>query len=447
MVTNLKSKYISSASLATYRVVFGLMMFISVFRFFYYGWIDALYIQPQFYFSYYNFEWIKPIGEYTYILFAIAGISAIGIILGKFYRLSIITFFLSFTYIQLMDKTNYLNHYYFISLVSFMMIFLPMNARYSLDALKPKIAKGFVPKWTINSLKILVGVVYFYAGLCKLNSDWLIEGMPLKIWLPSKHYLPLIGQFMDYHLMPYIFAWAGALYDLSIPFLLMNKKTRGFAFLSVVIFHVLTWVLFPIGMFPFIMIGGAFIYFSPEWHERLWDRIINFLGVNHWKINSYSVYQSNPISQLIIGALLVFHILFPWRYLLYPGELFWTEEGYRYSWRVMLMEKAGYAQFKIKDTKTNQVFIVENLEFLTPTQEKQMAFQPDFLVEYAHFLKNYYQKNKNIHEPEVYAEVYVSVNGRLPQLMVDPKINLANEDDSFKPKTWILPFKGNIKGL
>ncbi len=67
-------------------------------------------------------------------------------------------------------------------------------------------------------------------------------------------------------------------------------------------------------------------------------------------------------------------LLFPWRYLLYPEELFWTEEGYRFSWRVMLMEKAGYAEFKVVDSKTGKRFYVDNSDFLSPFQEKQMAF-------------------------------------------------------------------------
>lgn len=448
MVTNEYHKYTSSTPLATYRVVFGLMMFVSIFRFFYYGWIDSLYIQPKFFFSYYGFEWVKPLGEYTYLLFFLAGISPIGIILGKYFKISIITFFLTFTYIQLMDKTNYLNHYYFISLVAFLMIFLPMNANYSMDANNPKIRKTKVPIWTVNAIKILVGVVYFYAGICKLNSDWLIDAMPLKIWLPSKHYLPIIGSLMDDKYTAYAFAWIGAIYDLSIPFLLMWKKTRNFAFLSVVIFHILTWILFPIGMFPFIMIGGAFIYFSSNWHEKLWtiiSRIFRFkIPISQ---GENSVYQSSKIAKIIVGLLLIFHIVFPWRYLLYPGELFWTEEGYRHSWRVMLMEKTGYTTFKVKDTKTNEVFIVENLDFLTPTQEKQMAFQPDFILEFAHYISDYYQKNKNVHQPEIYVESYVALNGRTPKKMVDENINLNNEKDSFEHKKWILPFKGNIKGL
>ncbi|MBZ0097553.1 MAG: HTTM domain-containing protein, partial [Taibaiella sp.] len=113
-------KPVYSASLAVFRMVFGLMLLFSTIRFWAKGWIEELYINPKFYFSYYGFEWVKPLGDYTYILFIVCGISALLFALGLFYRIASVLLFLSFTYIELMDKTNYLNHYYFVTLVLFL---------------------------------------------------------------------------------------------------------------------------------------------------------------------------------------------------------------------------------------------------------------------------------------------------------------------------------------
>src|SRR5690606_5724759 len=77
-------------------------------------------------------------------------------------------------------------------------------------------------------------------------------------------------------------------------------------------------------------------------------------------------------------------ITFPFRYLAYPGKLFWTEEGYRFSWRVMLMEKAGYAIFHITDPESGRSWEANNYDFLTPNQEKMMATQPDMILQFAH---------------------------------------------------------------
>ena len=275
------NKTTDAASIAVFRMGFGVMMCYSIIRFWYHGWIDTLYIQPKFHFSFYGLEFIKPLGIYTYLLFVICGLSALFVAIGLKYRIAIITFFLSFTYIELMDKTSYLNHYYFISLMSFLMIFLPANAYFSVDSFLKKKCFANIPKWTTDSIKLLLGIVYFYAGLAKLNSDWLFKAMPLKIWLPSKYDLPFIGEsLMQQNWFHYAMSWSGAIYDLSIPFLLLYKKTRWVAFVLVVIFHVFTRVLFPIGMFPFIMIMSTLIFFDSGFHHKIIDFIKRIFKFN-----------------------------------------------------------------------------------------------------------------------------------------------------------------------
>ena len=232
--------------LVIFRIGFGIMMCYGMIRFWLKGWIETIYIQPNFHFSYFGFEWVKPLGNFTYILFIICGLASIFIALGFKYRIAIITFFLSFTYIELMDKTIYLNHYYFISMMSFLMIFLPLNASFSLDSYLKKNRINLVPNWTIDAIKIMLTIVYLYAGLAKINSDWLLKAMPLKIWLPSKYDLPFLGEnLMQQNWFHYAMSWSGMFYDLLIPFLLIYKRTRIFAFILVVFFHVFTRVLFP----------------------------------------------------------------------------------------------------------------------------------------------------------------------------------------------------------
>ncbi|MBE16955.1 MAG: HTTM domain-containing protein [Dokdonia sp.] len=451
-----------AAPLAVFRLFFGLLMLLSIIRFWSYGWIDKFYISPSFHFSFYGFEWVKPIGQYTYLLFFISGLSALMVALGYKYRLAIVSFFLSFTYIELMDKTMYLNHYYFVSVLSFLMIFLPAGKYFSLDALllsrkaKHKTATvdtniQYVPRWSIDSIKLLLGIIYLYAGLAKLNSDWLFKAMPLKIWLPSKFNIPLIGDLMGQEWVHFAFSWIGAGYDLAIPFLLLWKRTRSFAFVLVVIFHILTRVLFPIGMFPYIMIVSALIFFDPQWHKRVVYAFAKAVSYPKQLLESgiYLTAKSKGLHKLSLGIIALFfclQIAIPWRYLLYPGELFWTEEGYRFSWRVMLMEKSGYAQFKIVDEVSQKRFYVDNSDFLTPLQEKQMSFQPDFILEYAHYLRDHFaaQGHKNI---AVYVDARVALNGRLSTTFIDPSVNLATIKESFAPKKWIIPFTDDIKGL
>lgn len=447
------NKKTEAAPLAIIRTGFGLIMCFSIIRFWSKGWIETIYISPKFHFSYYGFEWIQPLGQYTYILFFLCGLSAFFVAIGYKYKIAIITFFLSFTYIELLEKATYLNHYYFISIFSFLLILLPAHRYFSADNLIAKKSYKEVPKWTIDSIKLLLAIVYVYAGLAKLNSDWLYKAMPLKIWLPSKYDLPLLGEtLLQENWFHYAMSWSGMLYDLTIPFLLFYKKTRWFAFALVVFFHIFTRVLFPIGMFPHIMIVSSLIFFDAGFHHKIISflkRILQFLfksQLNKKLIVENFKYPVKSRAFYIVVVFFVIQLLLPFRYSLYPGELFWTEEGYRFSWRVMLMEKMGYTTFKIVDEKTGDFFYVKNEDFLTPLQEKQMSFQPDLILEYAHYLGDHFikQGHKNV---QVFAESYVALNGRLSQPFVDKKVNLFKEKESFKHKNWILPFNDDIKGL
>ena len=445
------TKQTKAAPLAVFRILFGFMMLASIIRFWSFGWIETLYIEPVFSFSYYGFHWLPNLGQFTYLLFVICGVSAFFVAIGYRYRLAIVLFFLSFTYIELLDKTTYLNHYYFISCLSFLLIFLPANCCYSIDALRlKKIQANNVPAWSINSIKLLLCIVYFFAGLAKLNSDWLLNAMPLQIWLPSKYDIPFLGDLLQQSWIHYAFSWGGAFYDLAIPFLLLWKPSRSIAFIFVVIFHVLTRILFPIGMFPYIMIVSALIFFDASFHERIlsffsWllKKIRLFRVV---KVNDLQKEKSSKIASYVVALFIVVQLLLPWRYVWYPKELFWTEEGYRFSWRVMLMEKAGYAQFIVKNTKTGSQFAVNNSDFLTPFQEKQMSTQPDFILEYAHYLGAHFksQGHQNI---AVHVESYVALNGRLSQPFISPEVNLLDVEDTFKHKDWILEFNDTIQGI
>jgi hypothetical protein len=331
-----------------------------------------------------------------------------------------------------------------------MMIFLPAHTYFSLDAKRNRnLLSDQIPRWCIDSVKIFVCIVYVFAGIAKINSDWLIEAQPLRIWLPAKNDLPLIGSLFNYVWVAYAFSWLGCMYDLSVAFLLLKKSTRVFAYCSVITFHVLTAILFPIGMFPYIMIATALIFFSPEFHIKLIKKIGGLLNVSSEHLYPLKTFKYSALrsKMLVTGFIifLLFQAITPFRYTFYPGELFWTEEGYRFSWRVMLMEKAGYAQFTITDGEGKKM-IVDNKDFLTPLQEKMMATQPDMILQYAHILHDYYSKH-GFKSPQVYVDSYVTVNGRLGKPLIDPRTNLALQKESFSHKPWILPFNNEIKGL
>ncbi len=426
-------RQVSIAPLVTFRIIWGLLMFVSVVRFAANGWIESLYIDPSFYFSF--VPGITPLsGLGMYLVFAGMAVAAIGITLGYYYRFSTWSFFVLFTYVELLDKTNYLNHYYFVSLVSLLLVFLPCHRSFSFDVRfrgkqeMSKVSVGF-----LFLLRAQLGIVYVFAGLAKINPDWLLRAQPLKIWLASKVHVPLIGWAFKYSVTAYIFSWFGMLYDLTVPLFLCIRKTLPYAYAAVVLFHLTTWVLFPIGMFPFIMIAATTIFFPVKVHET----------VLTWLKRMTMQKEKTPSSEWVMstgqkGFFVVFlcaQLALPLRYLLHEGDLFWNESGYRFSWRVMLMEKSGAITFFVSDGKKRVA--VNNLDYLTPQQEKMMATQPDMIAQFADFLKQEYE-TKGFQSPKVYADSWVSLNGRPSRTFADPKIDLTSEIVKTPRSNWIV---------
>ena len=332
---------VSIAPLAMFRILFGFIMLVSIIRFTLKGWIKTLYIEPQYYFTFYGFEWVKPLGATgMYAIFLIMALAALMIMLGYRYRLAAVLFFLSFTYVELIDKSNYLNHYYFVSIIGFLMILLPANRSFSVDTwINPTLAVSKVPAWTIVVIKLQIAIVYFYAGAAKLNPDWLLEAMPLRLWLPANAHLPVIGGILDIPAIAYVFSWFGAIYDLTIVFFLLYRPTRIWAYMVVLIFHLSTAVLFQIGMFPYVMVLATLIFFTPDFHEKLITgikRAISYVLPEQTSVQTIApnVWTLNKSFSGLIGLILITHflvqLLIPLRSKLYPGELFWTEQGYRF---------------------------------------------------------------------------------------------------------------------
>jgi len=426
------------APLAAFRLIFGALMFLATIRFAAHGWIEEMYVEPQFFFSYFGFEWLpRPSEFWTYVLFALTAISALMVCLGFRYRLAIVVFFLSFTYVELLDKANYLNHYYFISVVAFAMIFLPAAENFSLDSRRKKVAYEKAPRWAVLMPMVLVGIVYVFAGLAKVNTDWLFEANPLAIWLPQHVDFPLIGQLLAWKPTAYIMAWGGTIYDLTIVFFLAYKPTRRGAFAAVVVFHVLTCALFPIGMFPFIMIGLTTVFFSAHLHRR-WLGRVYFVARDTARLKRAEIPRVSRIAPWILVPFLILQLLLPFRSALYSSDVHWAEEGYRFSWRVMLMEKAGHAIFFVKDAEQPGELEVDLADHLTANQIKQLSTQPDMILEFAHHLEKVYQATA-IPNPEVRAEVWVTLNGEGSKLLIDPHLDLTKVEDSFAQKNWVLP--------
>lgn len=426
--------------LVIFRIAFGALMFASALRFMLNGWVDALYIQPEFHFSYLGFDWVKPLDAtgMTIAFIALLVLSPL-VMLGLAYRAAIVLFFAVFTYIELIDQATYLNHYYFVSLVSFLLIFTPANRYLSLDArLRPKLKSRHAPAWSIFILQLQLAIVYFFAGLAKLNLDWLWQGQPLAIWLKANTGMPLIGAFFDYHWVALLLSWAAAAYDLTVVVWLAWRRTRALAYATVILFHLLTALLFPIGVFPWVMIASTLIFFSG-------GELRGALGCVGIRLSpppaaSFRLpIRASIAVKLVLALFFGIQLALPLRHFLYPGDTNWTMEGYRFAWRVMLNEKAGFATFFVVDKSTGRRQVVYGDQHLTPQQLRHMSYQPDMILQFAHYLaaQHPYADERDL---AVYAEVHVAHNGRPSKLLIDPRQDLLEVSRELISAAWILRY-------
>ena len=426
------------------------MTLISTIRYLILGWVETQLLDPAFHFHYYGFSWVAPLpGQGMYLVFVLMVLASLGVLLGYFYRISSLLFFLCFTYVELIDLTYYLNHYYFISIISFLLILVPANANFSVDVMRnPALKKDYVSRWCIDLFKLQIAIVYCFAGLAKINYDWLFRALPLAIWLPAKTSIPLVGPLFSYKFTAYLFSWTGMLFDTFIVGALIWKRTRLLAYITLVIFHITTGMLFQIGIFPVVMISATVLFFSNEFHLKLLKFFNGLFRRSTLSLHTTALNAQLPtqMSRLLMGFLtifLLFQLLFPWRYLLYNGNVFWTEQGYRFSWRVMLMEKSGTATFYVQDGPEGREGAVITGQFLNAHQEKQMAMQPDMIIQFAHYLADHYQ-TLGMEDPRIRAEVWVTLNGSPAQLLIDPQRDLTTLEDSWSEKTWILPWSRSL---
>lgn len=448
---------VDGAWLAAFRVLFGTAFAISMVRFLAHGWVDEYFVRPKFHFKYWGFGWVEPLPPpFIHVFFVVLAVACVFVTLGLFYRGAAALFAVGFTYLQLLDVTIYLNHYYLATILAWLLAIAPANRTWSIDAWwrrRRDAAKGLAPRpptlpagW-LYLLRFQVGVVYTFAGLAKAQSDWLLHAQPLRIWLGSLTDIPVLGPLFTIEGVPLFMSWFGFLFDTTIAWFLLYRRTRPYAYVVVIAFHVMTRILFPIGMFPVIMIGGALVFFSPSWPRILFARLRGFLR-REVPRESPPVFPSAVTAPpvrfgqgLLVGIGLLYAVVqlaLPFRYLAYDGSVLWHEQGMRFSWRVMLRAKGGNTTFSVRQKETGRVWYVHPREYLTPLQESEMSSQPDLILQLAHHIRDRFEA-RGLGPVEVRAESRAALNGRRSAPLIDPTVDLALVRDGLAPAGWILP--------
>ena len=438
-----------AASLVLFRVVFGLLMFIDIVRYFYIGWVKDVYAKPEFHFQYEWFSWIRPLPEeFMYLLFGILGICGILIAVGLFYRLSSIIFFLGYTYIFLLEKTTYNNHYYLICLLSFLVALAPLHKSWSLDVLRGSVNHtDSLPTLWLWLFRFKMGLVYLFGGIAKFDPDWLDGRVAAKL-LGAANRGTILEPLMKYDWISLFYSWSGLVFDLLIPFLMLTKSIRLWAFFAAVLFHANNHYVFPIGVFPTLALMLTLLYFDADFPRKIIPQKIRKLfsstyrkviGSREDRALVSSEIRTPRILLILIVFYAVIHMLLPFRHLMTPGWTTWHEEGHFFAWRMMLRHKNTRIQFNVTHPETGEQRYADPRDYLNHVQYAKFAGSPGMVLQFAHYLDNLVRKNGGF-DPKITANVDVSINGREFRQMVDPKLDLS-EIPKFKAAyLWIIPY-------
>lgn len=401
---------------------------------------NADFFHPEFHFSYLFFQWLEPWPPFwMHLHFLLNVLLGVFVTLGLFYRFSAFLLFLGTTSAFLMEKSVFINHTYLYCLTAFLMIFLPANKAWSLDVKRnPGLLQSSAPAWTVWILLFQISVVYIFAGLAKLNPDWL-AGKPMMYWLPPKSHYYIIGPILDEPWLPYLISWGGVSFDLLIVPLMLWRKTRPYAFVVAIIFHLTNVSIFGIGTFPWYSIAMTALFFDPVVFRRLPIlrkklppyRPINFaVALRPALRNTIAVF---------LGLYVFVQIAIPLRQYFYRADnTSWTEEGHNFSWHMMLRSKWGSVHYTVLDPASGQEWKEDPRDYVTDHQYRRMIGKPDMILELAHHIADKYRE-KGYEQVEVYGECKLQFNGRAPSPFIDTTVNLAGQQRSIYHYTWILP--------
>lgn len=429
-------KHIDNSALIVFRILFGLLIFLESVGAIFTGWVKRTLIEPEFTFSFIGFEWLQPLpGNWMYGYYLLMGCFGLFVMLGYKYRWSMLAFTLMWSATYLMQKSSYNNHYYLLMLLSAIMIFQPAHKYLSIDAkLNPNIKSIAMPQWCRLVFILQMFIVYSYASIAKWYPDWINTNV-MEILMKSKQHYVLVGTLLQEKWLHYFIAYGGILFDGLIIPLLLWKPTRKWAFMASIFFHLFNSFIFQVGIFPYLSLGFCLFFYDPKTIQKL------FLKKKpYYEAKEIIIPKFNRIIATVVIIYFSIQIALPLRHHFIKDDVLWTEEGHRLSWRMMLRSKTGYAKYKVLDTESN-IYIPINLDnYLTKKQQRGATTKPDVIWQFAQHLKHQFEnKGKTV---KVFADIKVSVNGRPPQPLINPEVDLASVLwQPFSHATWILPSK------
>ncbi|NKI30816.1 HTTM domain-containing protein [Croceivirga thetidis] len=426
---------IDNAQLIAFRVFYGILVCCEAFGAIATGWVRKTFIEPQFTFSFIGFEWLQPLpGDGMYYYFVLMGLCGILITVGYKYRYAAFGFAVLWSGVYLMQKTSYNNHYYLLMLLAYIMGFLPANRNHSLDAkFNPSIKTDYMYNYVRWIIIVHLFIVYTYASVAKLYADW-FDSSFIEVLMKGKKDYFLIGEFLQEAWVHKAIGVFGIAFDLLVVPALLWKPTRRIAFALSIFFHLFNSYVFRIGIFPYLSLAFCVFFFETKTIRKLFFK----KPLEEATANSpiFNLKASKILVAVFIGYFFI-QILLPLRHHIIPGNVVWTEEGHRLSWRMMLRSRSGYSNFRVVNKETKQVTHIDLDDYLTKKQRRRIGSYPDFIWTFAQRLKKEYKaKGEDV---QIFVTGKAKVNQGEYYPLIDPKVDMAEAKwNHFRRNEWIL---------
>lgn len=428
---------VDAASLTVFRIGFGVVLALHALTYLGSGRIDRYWVLPVVRFPYEWLTWLEPLPPAGLrALFWLLAAAGLALAAGWHARLAALVFGVGYSYAFLLDQTTYNNHVYLVCLLALLMAMVPCGAAFSLDARRNRHAAGdAVPAWALALLRFQIAVPYVFGGLAKLNADWLFHAQPMRLWLahagPGEWRPALLRE----PWMASAFSWGGLVFDLAIVPALLWRRTRPWAFALAVAFHLTNVLIFDIGVFPWLMIWATLLFYPPDWPRRA-----RLVPPRRRPLPSPPPPRlATRAAAAALAAYLAVQVLLPFRHVLYPGWVDWTEEGHQFAWRMKLRDKRGELRFLAADPAGGPpVELVGVEEVLTANQRNMLRHDPELIRQLAHRLQQGLA-GAGLAGRTVRVASDISLNGRPPQPLVDPATDLGSVPPARGAAPWIAP--------
>jgi vitamin K-dependent gamma-carboxylase len=435
MLNRIFFKPIDNSPLIVFRILFGLLIFLESVGAIFTGWVRENMVEPEFTFTFIGFESLNALlGPQMYAFYALMGVFGIMVMLGFYYRFSMAAFTIMWTITYWMQKTSYNNHYYLLILVCLLMCFLPAHHYRSLDVKLNRVrSRHHMHNWHRWSMIFLIAIAYIYGSIAKIYPDWL-DATFIRRAFTNRYEIPWLNELFSAGWFHYFISYTGIFFDLLIVPALLWKRTRMPAVIASFIFHLFNSVVFQIGIFPYLSLAFLLFFFPPNTIRR---KLLS--AKPPAMFDSVKIPAISGSVKFFVIAFFAIQLVLPLRHHFINSNIFWTEEGHRMSWRMMLRSKSGHVRFNVINKTNGERIKIYPGDYLTDKQVRGLATHPDMIWQFARHIKNVYAK-KGI-DIAVYADARVSLNGRNTKPFTDKEVDLTTVKwDHFRATTWITDF-------